>query len=144
MKLKIYLFYFCLYVLMFFFTLNFNYIEGDDAYTVLHHALGRDRILQPTYSSYHSMFDTLLNLLKFENEIWLRYFSIGISFLFGLISLILFAHLSYIKSLNIKSSAISVLILLPFIIPEILFNSLIINPSLLSITFILAAHILLL
>lgn len=144
MKIKLLVFYIFIYVVLFFFTLNFNYIEGDDAYTIMHHALGRDRSFQPPYSSYHGMFDTFLTILTTSNEVLLRHISIGVSFVFGFASLLLIAFISMLKTVDIGKSSFFVLLLLPFIIPEILFSSLLVNPSSISFTFLLLAHLFLL
>ena len=145
MKLKISLYFSAIYLLLLFFTLNLNYIEGDDANTVLHHAMGRDANFQPVYSAYHSMFDTLLSLLQTENETFLRKFSIVISFSSGLFFLILISQLILTKTHKDKRrQTFYILMLLPFIVPELLFNSLLVNPSLVSMVFILLSHILLL
>lgn len=142
MKNKIYIFYSFLFVCMGIFTLNFNFIEGDDARTVLYHVFGRNKAFQPPYSTYHSMFDTFLSLFRTSDEVALKYISIGSSFIFGLISLILLVHLINLKIDKKTIKNYHIFLLIPFIIPEILFSSLIVNPTLISFGFLLFAHIL--
>lgn len=135
------IFYLVIYIFLFFNALNLNFIEGDDAVTVLYHVLGRNPNFQPYYSAYHSMFDKLLEFFSLTNESNLRYLSIGISFIFGFLNLILLAIFFRQRYKNNLSSIF--LILIPFLIPDILFNSLIINPTMLSFAFIIISHILL-
>ena len=141
-KYSLFIYYIILYIILYIFTLNFNYIEGDDASTVMYHVMGRDSNTQPFYSYYHSMFDLILSLIKSNDEIFLRHISIYISFIFGLFALLSMAYLSLLKSKE-NNSTLLFLLLLPFIIPEILFSSLIVNPTLISITLIFLSHILL-
>lgn len=143
MKFKVYAYFILIYTILFVCTLSFNFIEGDDATTVLYHLLDRNLEIQKPYSAYHSMFDTLLSVLPSENEWLLRHVSIGISFLFGLLTFLSLTHLIFLKSKQQSKYAVLVLIMLPFIIPETLFSSLIVNPTLLSFTFILWSHSLL-
>jgi hypothetical protein len=142
MKNKIYIFYSILFICMGVFALNFNFIEGDDARTVLYHVFGRNKAFQPPYSSYHSMFDTFLSLFRTSDELTLKYISIGSSFVFGLISLILLAYLINLKIDKKIKINYYIFLLIPFIIPEILFSSLIVNPTLISFGFLLLSHIL--
>lgn len=142
-KNSLYIYYIILYLILYIFTLNFNYIEGDDASTVMYHVMGRNSNIQPFYSHYHSMFDSILSLIKSIDEILLRHISIGISFIFGLFALISISYLSLYKFKKNKS-ILFFLVVLPFIIPEILFSSLIVNATLISITLLILSHILLL
>ena len=143
MKTKhVYFFYTILFFILALTALNFNYIEGDDAATVLHHALGRDRALQPIYSPYHSMLDTILSLIPSQNEITLRYVSIGASFLSGFIVLIFMARILIEEFSEHKVRLLYFLLALPFIIPDVLFNSLLINSANISFVILLLSHIL--
>lgn len=122
-------------------SLTFVYVEGDDATTILHHVLGRDKVLWPPYASYHSMVDGLLNLFP-SNESLLRIFSISLSALAGVVFLILTLVLAF-DWFDIKKSRdknlIAIFSLLA--IPELYFLGLIYDPSLIGITIILASHI---
>lgn len=143
MKAKfIYLYYLFVYILVLIFSLKFNYVEGDDASTIIHHALGRREIVQPAYSMYHSMFDIFLSIFNSTNESFLRIFSISISFSFSLLVLILLTYLVEIKFKENFRKISSFFVLLPFIIPDMLFSSLLINPYLISFSLLLLAHIL--
>jgi hypothetical protein len=137
---KYYIFYGVLFLLIAFLTLNFNYVEGDDASTIIHHALNRDGALQPPYSAYHSMFDTVMSLVPSTNETVLRVTGISLSFIFGFIILCLFAKI--LNQKIIDKEAKYFLFLLPFIVPDILFSSLLINPTNIAIGFILGGHVL--
>tara|TARA_B100000809_G_scaffold105703_1_gene104236 strand:+ start:33245 stop:34840 length:1596 start_codon:yes stop_codon:yes gene_type:complete len=118
--------------------INFNYVEGDDASMMMYHALGRSSELQPAYSPYHSMFDKVLSFFT-SNELFLRYLSISLSFVANFVVYILL-----LKILKLKGVYNSVLIcLLPFIIPEMFFSGLYINPTIISFSIILGCHILL-
>ncbi|RED38199.1 hypothetical protein DFQ10_11120 [Winogradskyella eximia] len=143
MKVKYaYFFYVLLFFILALTALNFNYVEGDDASTILHHTLGRDSNLQPVYSPYHSMIDTMLSLVPSQNEGTLRYVSVIASFLSGFFVLFFLAYLLKDKFLKHEEHLTFFLFVLPFIIPDILFNSLLINPANISFALILLAHIL--
>lgn len=144
MKIKVFAYYFAIYVFLSVFTLCYIFIEGDDALTVMYHIMGRNSELQLPYSSYHSMFDSLLSFIDAQNEPLIRGFGIFISFLGGLISLCLIAHIVFLKNGSSHKNSFYGLLLLPFIIPEVLFSSLLINPSLISISFLLISHVYLL
>ena len=141
MRSRVYISFIVIYTILFVFTLNFNFVEGDDATTVMYHLMDRNTDIQKPYSAYHSMFDALLSPISKKNEWLLRHVSIGISFIFGLLTLLSLAKLVFLKSKQSLEQITLVLILLPFIIPEVLFSSLLINPTLLSITFVLWSHI---
>lgn len=137
----LYLFYFFLYLLVFIFSLNYVYIEGDDASTIVYHAMGRNLEIQTPYSSYHSMFDKFLSLFNTKDEIFLRYVAISISFLFNFFSLVFLVELLKEKIEFKKSEFLVFLCMLPFVIPEILFSGLIINPSIISFAFLILSHL---
>lgn len=143
MKVKYaYFFYILLFFILALTALNFNYVEGDDASTILHHTLGRDSNLQPVYSPYHSMLDTMLSLVPSQNEGTLRYISVTASFLSGFFVIFFLAYLLKDKFLKYEEHLTYFLFLLPFFIPDILFNSLLINPANISFALILLAHML--
>lgn len=130
-------FYVLLFTFLFFNTLNTNYIEGDDASTILYHLCGRNNLIQMPYAPYHSGFDSLLKFLPSNNEILLRTTAVYISFLFGflvLISICLFFQECFRSNTNSK---FYFLLLLPFIIPQFIFQSLLLNPTNISFTFTL-------
>ena len=133
------------YVLLFFIlgltALNFNYVEGDDATTIIHHVFGRNNDFQPVYSPYHSMLDSILSLLPTQNEITLRTISIGGSFIAGFFVLIFIAKILTDTFPKEKNKLGVFLVVIPFIIPDVLFNSLIINPANISFAILLLSHI---
>ena len=122
-------------------SLTFVYVEGDDATSILHHVLGRNTILWPRYSPYHSMMDALLEQLP-PSEQALRIFSISISALSAISFSILTMQLIF-QWLEIEDNLLRVFLglLILCAVPELFFLGLIYNPSLLSMTFILSSHI---
>lgn len=140
MKFRVYIYYFFIFLLLYVFALNFNFIEGDDATTLMYHYLGRNPEIQPPYSAYHGMFDTVLSVIDSDIEKLLRVTSILSSFIFGFAVLLLLTSLVVLKNGKTKSSY-WVLLLLPFLMPEILFSGLIVNPTQIAMTFLLLAHI---
>jgi hypothetical protein len=115
------------------------YIEGDDASTILYHIIGRESAIQSPYSPYHSGLDFLLKFIS-NNETTIRVFSMNITFVFGYLSICLTGYW-ILKKLNYNYNTLILLILLPLIIPEILFNSLILNPTNISFVFCMLALI---
>lgn len=138
---KVYLFYCLLFVILGFKSLNLNYIEGDDAQMILYHVFGRDASFQPPYSPYHSMFDAMLSLVSTQNETSLRIFSLVFSFLLSLMVLLFIAKIIDMVFDFKKKEICWFLLGLPFVIPEMLFSSLIINPTNISFAFVLLSHI---
>lgn len=142
MKTKyVYYFYVVLFLILAKTALNFNYVEGDDASTILYHALGRNSDLQPVYSPYHSMFDAVMALVPTQNETTLRMLGVTVSFLSGCFVLLFLAVLltNYFKAQKAKIAVF--LLTLPFVVPDILFNSLLINPANISFALLLLSHI---
>lgn len=138
---KVYIFYALLFVFLGIKTLNLNYIEGDDAQMILYHVFGRDASFQPAYSPYHSMFDTILSLVSTQNETSLRVFSILFTFFLSFLVLVFIGKIIDEFFDFKKKDVCWFLLVLPFVIPEMLFSSLIINPTNISFAFILLSHI---
>lgn len=139
-------FYFLLYVFLYFFTLNFNYVEGDDASTILYHLCGRNAEIQPPYASYNSGLDFLLEISNLHSEVSLRTFAILVSFVSGFLVLCLLivfldAFFDDVAKLTVKNKFYFYL-LLPFIVPDIIFHSLIVNSTYISFVFLLGSLIL--
>lgn len=123
-------------------SLTFVYVEGDDAISILYHVLGRNNALWPPYSAYQSMMDGLLSIIP-QNEPLLRVFSISLSALAGLVFWVLALVLAF-EWLGVEDSrqktlfaAFSLLA-----IPEIFFLGLFLDPSLISISLMVAGHLL--
>lgn len=129
-------FYLILFAALAMTALSYSYVEGDDASTILYHLLGRDVEKQMYYSAYHSGFDKLLSILPIDEPI-LRKTAITISFVFGF----LVTYLSYywVSRYYVQEIKLSLTfgLLLPFIIPELLFQSLLYNPTNVGFTFCL-------
>lgn len=124
------------------FSLTPVYVEGDDARTIVFHALGRQPEIQPQYAVYHSMFDQVLGLLP-ADEPMLRIFAYAISalaaVLFPWLILLLSDDLLPVPSLSEK---LVLTVGLLMISPELFFMGLIINPAILGMSLILIAHLL--
>lgn len=138
---QIFIYYLGIFLCLFFFTLNTNYVEGDDASTILYHLCGRDSNIQLPYAPYNSGFDFILSFLPID-EVILRNFSVYISFIFGFAVLFLsFVILKLILEKSNKKINYLFFYLLPFIIPDFIFHSLIINPTNISFAFALLSLI---
>jgi hypothetical protein len=59
-KAWIAIYYTVLYSILYFSTLNLNYVEGDDAATVLYHLCGRNTAIQKPYAAYNSGLDYII------------------------------------------------------------------------------------
>jgi len=115
------------YLLIYFTAYTPVYIEGDDAFTVIYHLTYRNAQIQPPYSPYHSGFDSLLALFAVNEQILLKA-GMLLSFVFGYVSLCLVGYW-LLKRSNFNNKTMWFLMLLPFIIPELLFNSLLMNAT---------------
>jgi hypothetical protein len=139
-------FYFLLFVYLYFFTLNFNYVEGDDASTILYHLCGRNAQIQQPYASYNSGLDFLLEISQLHSEVSLRTFAVLVSFVSGFLVLCLFTvflDVFFDKGEKVSTkNKLYFYILLPFIVPDIIFHSLIVNSAYISFVFLLASLIL--
>lgn len=138
-------FYFLLFVYLYFFTLNFNYVEGDDASTILYHLCGRNSQIQQPYASYNSGLDFLLKISNLHSEVSLRTFAVLVSFVSGFLVLSLFAvfldvFFDDVEKVSAKNK-IYFYFLLPFIVPDIIFHSLIVNSAYISFVFLLGSLI---
>jgi hypothetical protein len=125
-------------------SLTFVYVEGDDASSVAYHALGRDAALQPPYSPYHGMMDVLLRPLP-ANEPTLRFVSIGLTALASPVMVMLMLTLAF-RVLGLTSPWIRPVatVVLLMAVPEFFFLGLVYFPSVVSMCFMLMAHLLLL
>lgn len=137
------LFYFLIFLYLLFFTLNFNYVEGDDAATVLYHLCGRNPQIQEPYAPYNSGMDFLLQCSGLTTEGGLRTFAVLISFISGFLIL---AFSAVLLELLFEDTALVrprrrfyFYLLLPFLLPDLIFHSLIINASNVSFAFLLAS-----
>lgn len=139
------LFYFLIFLYLFFFTLNCNYLEGDDASTILYHLCGRNLDIQAPYAAYNSGFDYLIQITGLEGEVALRNFSFVFSFITGFFTLVLFAF--FLETLLKDSEIITAkhrryfYFILPFLVPDIIFHSLIVNSVNISFALVLTSLI---
>lgn len=136
------LFYFLLFGYLFFFTLNFNYVEGDDAATILYHLCGRNPQIQQPYAAYNSGFDSLLQMSGLQGEPALRTFAVSVSFVSGFLILVLLALLLetiFKDSPESPKRRLYFYLLLPFLLPDIIFHSLIVNASNVSLVLLLGS-----
>lgn len=139
-------YYFLLFLFLYLFTLNFNYVEGDDAATILYHLCGRNPLIEQPYASYNSGLDFLIELTNYQSEESLRNFAVLVSFISGFLVLVLYALFLDVffegnKEVNVKNR-IYLYILLPFIVPDIIFHSLLVNSTNISFVFLLCSLIL--
>lgn len=119
-----------------------NYVEGDDAATILYHLCDKRPEIQKPYAVYNSGFDWLLGIMDFDTENQFRSFSIGISFVFGYLTFCfsaIFIDLVFHK--NTRNEKYIFLALLPFILPDFIFHSLLLNSSNISFAFALMSLI---
>jgi hypothetical protein len=130
------LFYTVLFLLVGLFTLNLNYVEGDDASTILYHLCGRNAEVQKPYGAYNSGLDYLLQVSGLTEESSLRSFAVLASFISGWLVLCFSAIFINLFFENKSEKArFGFLLLLPFIIPDFIFHSLIINATNISFAF---------
>ncbi|MCP3958341.1 MAG: hypothetical protein GY719_10860 [bacterium] len=124
-------------------SLSFVYIEGDDASSIAFHALGRDISLQPPYGAYNSMMDSVLGLLP-RHEPTLRIFAIALSSLANLIFALLTLTLvfEWLPGLDSQSRRAFSFVLLAAC-PELFFLGLFYNPSIIAMSLLLTAHLIL-
>lgn len=123
-----------IHIVLFGFALVPFYIEGDDASTIIHHVVGGD--LQPAYSSYHGMFDRYLSLFGHQEE-FLRKVGIYTSFFASFCSLLLLSYLLELKKIKLSKYSY----VMSFIVVELLFWSLLVNPTAIAFLFVLLSHI---
>jgi hypothetical protein len=129
--------YVALYALLYLTAYSPQYIEGDDATTLLYHLCGRNADIQTPYAAYHSGFDYLLSFFP-ADEVLLRQVSIGLSFVFGFLALA--ACAAFLREIFPGRKSVSpFLMLFPFILPDMLFHSLILNASNISLAFVMAS-----
>lgn len=129
-----------MFALIYFCSLTFRYIEGDDAASVAFHALGRNAALQPPYSAYHGMMDIFLYLLPADEAI-IRHAALSITALSAIIAMILMMDLIrewFPDFRGFRAALITVLILLSS--PEVFYLGMTYTPSWTALCFVLTAH----
>jgi hypothetical protein len=131
------------YVLVFWRSLIFVYIEGDDATSIAYHLLGRNINLQLPYSPYQGMMDTVMSLLPAREQV-LLVTGMGLSALACVCFGYLLSRLVFDWNRDIPPRAkpfITLLIL--FSAPELFYLGLSYKPALLAIDLLLCSHLIL-
>jgi hypothetical protein len=131
------------FALVYLFSLSFAYVEGDDASSIAYHLYGRNSAIQPPYSPYHSMMDTILGLLPI-NETLLRTVAVGLTSL-AAIAIVLFMlaiGFDWLKTLPLAPRWLIALVLL-LASPEFFYLGLAYLPGVIAMALVLAAHLIL-
>lgn len=126
-----------IYFLIYFLTLTFNYIEGDDMSSILFHLMGRNPEIASRYASYQFFFDHILSIFPPNEDLLLK-----VSFSLCLISgFFITIYLTKLIALIINSDKLNLInIIIILLIPEIIFQSIIYNPSILSASILIIYH----
>ena len=134
---------FLLFGLVYWRSLSFVYIEGDDATLVAYHALGRDLLLQPPYAAYTSMYDALFGMLPpRESTIRIGMLSLTAISLPILFFLMILLAGDWCASLEYVPEWLSAALLL-LATPEFFYLGLVLTPSATAMTFVVGAHLIL-
>lgn len=123
-------------------SLSFRYVEGDDASSVAFHAFGRNLNIQPPYSPYHGMMDVFLGVLP-ASETAVRHSAIAMSAIAAIVMVALIVRLisDWLPDIeNWKLCIVGPTILLCS--PEIFYLSIGYFPSIIAMSLVLAAHVL--
>jgi hypothetical protein len=128
--------------LVFFRSLEFLYVEGDDAYSIAYHVMGRNEGIQGYYSSYQKMMDVVLSILT-PDESFLRHSALIITAIFTIItfSLILFLVKDWTKNEKLPPFWVTTLAVM-LAVPEIFYFGLVYSPTLVGFSFIISSHLL--
>src|SRR5690606_32991460 len=111
------------FCIIYIFSLTFLYVGGDDAYSVMYHALGRNPAIERSYGPYQAMMDVWLSVLP-ANETVVRMVAISLHAVFGFIFPILIIKLLRSYRLVSREAWLPLLafcLLLPFAFPEFIF-----------------------
>lgn len=126
---------------------TFVYVDGDDATSVAYHVMGRDPSVQPPYSPYHGMMDTVLSFLPSQESL-VRATGLGITRYANVLMFILMLMLAF-DWLPEHKKDISPGFYLFFpaaallSAPEFFYLGLVYAPTLVAMCFILASHLIL-
>jgi hypothetical protein len=131
------------FAIVYLFSLSFAYVEGDDASSIVYHLYGRNSTIQPPYSPYHSMLDTVLGLLPI-NETLLRTAAVGLTSLaaIGIVLFMLAIGFDWLKTLPLAPSWLIALVVL-LASPEFFYLGLVYLPGVIAMALVLAAHLIL-
>lgn len=124
-------------------SLTFVYVEGDDASSIAYHALGRDANLQPRYGAYQAGADLIVRLLPAKEGV-LRVSAMMLTSLAAICVCILMLALAFdwMKGAAVTHKALVALLVL-LACPELIYLGLVYEPTMLAMSFVLAAHLLL-
>lgn len=122
-------------------SLTFVYVEGDDATSIAYHALGRQRVLQPPYSSYQSMMDSVLAVLP-PREPVLRVAAMVMTSLAAPLLVLLMVVLAFDWAGDrIKIPWAAAAIVVPLVVPELIYLGLVYTPALVAMAAVVGAHV---
>ena len=132
-----------LFVLAYAMSLTFVYIEGDDATSIAYHAMGRIADLQPPYSAYQSMMDSVLRRFPADEHV-LRVGGMLITALAAPVVAILVGMLALAWAPGlVRIPAWAAILLVPVLAPEFIYLGLVYTPALVAMACVLGAHLLL-
>ncbi len=119
-----------------------EYIEGDDAVSISYHLFGHDADFQPPYTPRQGMMDVVFGFLPAE-EALLRSMAVFVSNIAAvtLFILILALVFEWLPDITSQQKLIATVIVL-FASPEFFYLGLLYNPTLIAMSLILAAHLL--
>ena len=123
-------------------SLAFVYIEGDDAQIVAHHAMGRDNDVMPVYSAYQSMFDGLLVALPAREDV-IRVASLGLTAMCAPLLAALMTLLAFDWTAGLRHRRWFGAALLLLAVPELFYLGMVVTPSVIAMTLAVAAHLVL-
>lgn len=123
-------------------SLTFVYIEGDDAFSIAYHALGRNAAVQPPYSPYQGGADLLLSVLPAAEPV-LRVAAMSLTAASACLAVILMLALAFSWLNETKACAkLFVALALMAAMPEFFYLGLVYTPMMTGMCLVLAAHLL--
>lgn len=129
------------FALVYFQSLSFVYIEGDDATIVAYHALGRNSQLQPVYSPYNSMLDAFLTVLPPREDIVritaMTLTAVSAPVFFFLMMLLAFDWCTEIGQPP-KWALVAAMLLA---VPEFYYLAMVLTPSIIAMALLVGAHL---
>lgn len=122
--------------------LTIEYVEGDDATSIVYHALGRNSDLQSPYAAYHAGADLLMRPLP-ASEPLLRISSILGSATASVVFVLLALQLAFRSDQGQEAAPSRVLVTCALLLatPELFYLGLYYSPAILGLCFVTAAHL---
>ncbi len=131
----------CLFGLIYARSLTFVYIEGDDATSVAYHALGRNAELEPRYSVYQCMMDTILGVLP-PREPVVRVAAMAMTALAAPALVLLMAALAFEWAGDLIAIPWALgALFIPLAAPELIYLGLLYTPAVVAMTAAVGAHV---